>query len=86
MYPRTHGELYMELGDLPPGERGPRLLFLAQLGLLVRASIAARGFVPAPAPPPGAAADLNPSGMRPEVEDDLRSAIAELDLSSFSVT
>ncbi len=76
----------MELGDLAPGERGPRLLFLAQLGLLVRASIAARALVPAPPTAPGKAADLKPSGIRPEVEDDLRRAIAELDLSSFSVT
>jgi hypothetical protein len=81
---RTHGELHVELTGLAPGERAPRLLFLAQLGLLLRASIAARGFVSAPAT--GAAADVNPNRSGLEAQEDLRRAVAELDLSSFNVT
>ena len=82
VYPRAHGELYAELRDLAPDQRGPRLLFLAQLGLLVRASIASRG-LPAPGPT-GAAASPNPSSIAQEVQDGFRNVIAELDLSGFS--
>jgi hypothetical protein len=84
VYPRAHGELHAELLDLAPDQRGPRLLFLAQLGLLVRASIAARGLL-APGPT-SAAASPNPSSIPQEVQDRFRNVIAELDLSGFSST
>ena len=83
VYPRAHGELHAELLDLAADQRGPRLLFLAQLGLLVRASIASRGL---PAPGSSTAAAPNPNGIPREVQDGFRNVIAELDLSGFSST
>ena len=79
VYPRMHGELYGELKDWAPAERGPRLLFLAQLGLLARNSIAGR----TASSPPQVAPDS--ADVHSQVGDDLRSAIVDLDLSSFSL-
>ncbi|WP_410967472.1 hypothetical protein, partial [Salmonella sp. SAL4456] len=70
------------LRDLPPGERGPRLLFLAQLGRLARASITGHTAISAS----DASACQAGAGLSPQIGDDFRNAIAELDLSSFSLT
>ena len=78
VYPRTHGELHAELQDLPPGERGPRLLFLAQLGVLARTSIGYRRSMPVHV-------GAGRAGL-PQVGDDFRCAIAELDLAGFTIS